>query len=85
MTRTVSHRAFKATLTWGNIGGFGDIHLYVFLEQQISHCSTCQNVINLKLASNTTISAGCEISFDLSERTILHALFCARTAIIKAI
>jgi hypothetical protein len=37
------------------------------------------------LASKNTIKAGCEISFDLSGRTILHAFFCARTAIIKAI
>ena len=34
--------------------------------------------MNLKLASENTINAGCEISFDSDGRTILRALFCVR-------
>lgn len=34
--------------------------------------------MNLKLASESSISVGCAISFGLNGRTVLHALFCAR-------
>lgn len=39
--------------------------------------------MNLMLASEHTINAGCEISFDLNGKTIFHALFCVRLLLLK--